>query len=123
MLQEGPSYTIINQDSELALSISDEPNNNSVVGRRPDGSRDQKVRPTMTPLNLTPPLPSDPDPLPQWVVMKEADGVYVFQNVANETFLAVEGELRPGAKVVGSDTPTPWRIETPVGPPDYHWYR
>ena len=55
--------------------------------------------------------------------MKEADGVYVFQNVANETFLAVEGEPEPGAKVVGADSPTPWR--SVVGPegPIFYWYR
>ena len=109
MFAEGRPYTVISQSPPFALSISNEPDNELVVGRLSEGGNDEKVRLTMTPLLLFP--PSVPDPPPQWIVTGEGPDTYIIKNVANGKFLGVEGEPREGVRVIAADSPTFWRIE------------
>ena len=119
MLQEGRTYTIIGQNLLFALCPFGF-NDPRIVGLEPNGNNDQKVRPTMTP-SISPP-PSDPDPPPQWILIKGEDGGWILKNVANGKFLGVEGEPRVFARLIGVDSPTLWRIERGEEGPDSYWY-
>ena len=118
MLKEGRPYTIIGQDLQFALSIFDV--NDPLIVGLPDGSNNQKVRPTMTP-SISPP-PSDPDPPSQWIATREASGSWILKNVASGKFLSIEGEPRDRTRLIGADSPTLWRIERGGEGPDSYWY-
>ena len=83
--------------------------------QRPEGTTDNDT------LDLTP--PSDPDPTPQWIPTSVEDGTWTFKSVVTGKFLSVEGEPRVGARAIGADSPTFWRIYPGVEGPGSYWYR
>ena len=118
MVEEGRQYIIINKISPLALTLTDDDDGLVLASKPRNGRNDQKVRSLVTPSTS-----SDPDLPPQWIPIREEDGLWALKSVAYGKFLATAGQPIVGAKLIGANSQTRWEIIGGPQGPKFFRYR